>query len=1177
MFRKFSPIITLLVLLCLSFSARAQVEVTASAGLATATYSTLKEAFDGINDGTHKGAITILVDGFIVETAPSVLNASGSGGSNFTSVLIQPRSSTIITGDVFGNPLITLKGSNNVTIDGSVSGTDTRDLIIENTSATASNVLLIGSVGTTPINNVTIKNTMLINGTNTTTAVFLGNAASLGLPGYFSNITIQNNSITKAYIGIYAYAVVGPLVNDLSILENDLNSTDAEAIRMVGVYAQGVDGLEIRNNNIGNFDGTDPEYDRAIWLATATKNTVVTDNTISGMHYTGMTSHAPAGLTISTGIANSNIVISNNSITDLSSSGTYLPMGIFVYSFMSDLLIRNNRISNIRNLNAAGYGAAGIHLAPSSASANFRVYNNFIRGITSYGKNGSGVNDNANGIVVDDGGGISIDFNTIAMNANPVFTGSQRNAAMLITSNVTAAGSIQMRSNILANLQTVGDGNSAPAFVLAANTNVLGVSDFNIFHSAKGNLLFNGVANSATISGLQAALGNNANSLSVLPVFLGTDDIHLNPGNNTALEGKGQPVAGITTDIDGEIRDAAAPDPGADEFVFCPAPVITADPSPLSLPLGDAGSFSITATGAAPITYQWQVSPAGSGAPVFTDLVNDGIYDDVNTATLKILSADISMNGNLYRCMTSNACGVNIYSTPAVLTITKMSQSLTFDALTDGSTITRTYGDPDVNAVAYSSASLMVTYTTGDPAVAVIDAAGQVTITGAGTTTITASQSGDAAYLPATDISITIVVNRLDITVYADRHSKTYGDYDPSFSYTVSPALIGADVFTGSSERAPGENVGTYAIEQSTLTAGNNYNMTFYGNIMEILPRELTVTADDQIRDYGAPNPALTLTYSNFGFTDDETVLTRPVMVSTIASSNSIPGDYPIDLSGAASRNYTFVYVPGKLTIRPVQLQVDQQPNAATICADERASFNTAVTVTPGVAPVDYQWQYSVDGINGWQDLSQGHSATYSTRANSTTGFIRCKFTVPGADFYSDPAPLNINQLPVIRVNKSNDIDCASTSARLLATGGVSYLWSPVSGLDNPAIANPVVTTDRSTSYLVTGTDANGCRNTARIMVNVIPREYNVPNAFTPNNDGKNDCWGVSKWQKVTQFSVTVMNRNGVPVFQSNDVSRCWDGTFKGEPQPSGSFVYYIRCVTPCGAIERKGSFVLIR
>jgi gliding motility-associated-like protein len=291
----------------------------------------------------------------------------------------------------------------------------------------------------------------------------------------------------------------------------------------------------------------------------------------------------------------------------------------------------------------------------------------------------------------------------------------------------------------------------------------------------------------------------------------------------------------------------------------------------------------------------------------------------------------------------------------------------------------------------------------------------------------------------------------------------------------------------------------------------------------------------------------------------------------------SWPGDYPITIAGGTSANYTFTFVPGKLTVEAILLNIHQQPSGSMICADARATFNTAVTVTPSIAPVTYQWQYSADGSTGWSDLSQASTASFQTKANTPSGFYRCKFTVPGTDFYSQPAELTMFPLPGIRAAKSNDIDCAFNSARLGASGGVSYQWTPAGGLDNANSPNPIATPDRTTTYLVTGTDGNGCKGSDRITVTYTPSEYNVPNAFTPNNDGKNDCFGVRHWQKVTDFSLSIYNRYGARIFHTTDVSKCWDGTINGVPQATGSFVYYIKCMAPCGLIERKGSFLLMR
>jgi hypothetical protein len=72
-------------------SANAQVDLTASGGTPTGSFTTLKGAFDAINAGTHTGTITISITGNTTETASAVLNASGSGSASYTSIGIPSR------------------------------------------------------------------------------------------------------------------------------------------------------------------------------------------------------------------------------------------------------------------------------------------------------------------------------------------------------------------------------------------------------------------------------------------------------------------------------------------------------------------------------------------------------------------------------------------------------------------------------------------------------------------------------------------------------------------------------------------------------------------------------------------------------------------------------------------------------------------------------------------------------------------------------------------------------------------------------------------------------------------------------------------------------------------------------------------------------------------------------
>lgn len=176
---------------------------------------------------------------------------------------------------------------------------------------------------------------------------------------------------------------------------------------------------------------------------------------------------------------------------------------------------------------------------------------------------------------------------------------------------------------------------------------------------------------------------------------------------------------------------------------------------------------------------------------------------------------------------------------------------------------------------------------------------------------------------------------------------------------------------------------------------------------------------------------------------------------------------------------------------------------------------------------------------------------------------------------------ITVNSLPVISAGKSNDIDCSRDNAQLTATGGSSYTWSPANTLSNATGATTVARPTVNTYYIVTGTDNNGCSNSDSVLVkveNINKGNFLMPTGFTPNNDGKNDCYGIKYWGTILELDFNIYNRWGQLVFHTNDPSKCWDGRFKGVPQDGNVFVYWIRAKTTCDAnVFRKGSFVLIR
>lgn len=87
-----------------------------------------------------------------------------------------------------------------------------------------------------------------------------------------------------------------------------------------------------------------------------------------------------------------------------------------------------------------------------------------------------------------------------------------------------------------------------------------------------------------------------------------------------------------------------------------------------------------------------------------------------------------------------------------------------------------------------------------------------------------------------------------------------------------------------------------------------------------------------------------------------------------------------------------------------------------------------------------------------------------------------------------------------------------------------------------------------------------------------------IPNAFTPNNDHLNDCFWLKNWPASTSFELCIYNRSGQLVFKTTNILECWNGEFKGQAQPTDTYVYTINANTSsCGLITSKGTITLIR
>jgi hypothetical protein len=159
----------------------------------------------------------------------------------------------------------------------------------------------------------------------------------------------------------------------------------------------------------------------------------------------------------------------------------------------------------------------------------------------------------------------------------------------------------------------------------------------------------------------------------------------------------------------------------------------------------------------------------------------------------------------------------------------------------------------------------------------------------------------------------------------------------------------------------------------------------------------------------------------------------------------------------------------------------------------------------------------------------------------------------------------------------------AGAEVHLSSVGtGVKYSWFPVTGLSCATCENTSVTPLHTTQYVVTTVDSFGCRTSDTVLVNVedVITLY-VPNAFTPyyadNIKGRNPmfyAYGIG----VHDFDFYIFTRWGEKIFESHDIYKGWDGSYKGDMVSDDTYVWVVKGRSITGkSISRTGTVTIVR
>ncbi|WP_457983668.1 MBG domain-containing protein [Pseudomonas aeruginosa] len=252
------------------------------------------------------------------------------------------------------------------------------------------------------------------------------------------------------------------------------------------------------------------------------------------------------------------------------------------------------------------------------------------------------------------------------------------------------------------------------------------------------------------------------------------------------------------------------------------------------------------------------------------------------------------------------------------LTITKALLNVIADAKT------KVYGDADPS-LTYQVSGLK----NGDTAGAVLNGGGLVRVSGENVGNYAIQQGGLGLVSGNYDLAYqgnNLTITKALLNVIADAKTKVYGDADPSLTYQVSGLKNGdsaGSILTGGLNRAAGENVGVYGINQGDLALNSgNYDLSYQGNNLTITKALLNVIADAKTKVYGDADPALTFQVSGLKNGDTASAVLNGGSLSRVAGENV--GVYGINQGGLAlnSGNYDLSYQGNNLTITKALLNV---------------------------------------------------------------------------------------------------------------------------------------------------------------------------------------------------------------------------------------------------------------